>query len=69
MKIFRYEVELINDNDNDYYKTGLVISESKEMAEKQVYQHYDEKTTDYVCPRILLTEISTTQNLIIEDGL
>lgn len=69
MKIFRYEVELINDNDNDYYKTGLVISESKEMAEKQVYQHYDEKTTDYVCPRILLTEISTKQSLIIEDGL
>ena len=69
MKIFRYEVELINDNDNDYYKTGLVISESKEMAEKQVYQYYDEKTTDYVCPRILLTEINTTQNLIIEDDL
>lgn len=43
MKIFRYEVGLTNDNDNDYYKTGLVISESKEMAEKQVYQHYDEK--------------------------
>lgn len=69
MKIFRYEVGLTNDNDNDYYKTGIVISESKEMAEKQVYQHYDEKTTDYVCPRILLIEINTTQNLIIEDGL
>ena len=69
MKIFRYEVELTNDNDNDYYKTGLVISESKDMAKKQVYQYYDKKTTDYVCPRILLTEINTTQNLIIEDGL
>lgn len=67
MKIFRYKVELTNDN--DYYKTGLVINENKEMAEKQVYQYYDKKTTDYVCPRILLTEINTIQNLIIEDRL
>lgn len=67
MKIFRYKVELTNDN--DYYKTGLVINENKEMAEKQVYQYYDKKTTDYVCPSILLTEINTIQNLIIEDRL
>ena len=69
MKIFRYKVGLTNDNDNDYYKTGLVINENKEMAEKQVYQYYDKKTTDYVCPSILLTEINTIQNLIIEDRL
>lgn len=43
MKIFRYKVELTNDNDNDYYKTGLVINENKEIAEKQVYQYYDKK--------------------------
>lgn len=69
MKIFKYEIEFTNDNDKDYHKTGIVISESKETAGKQVYQHYDKKTTDYVYPGVLLTEMNIIDGLIIEDEI
>ena len=67
MKIFRYEIELINDNDKEYYKTGIIISESKEEEQEKVYEHYDSRTTDYVSHNVLLNEINMEENMIIED--
>ena len=69
MKLFRYEIELINDNDRSYYKTGIIISENKEEAETKVYEHYDSRTTDYVSHNVLLNEINMKENLIIEDEI
>lgn len=67
IKVFKYEVMLSNDNDRDYYKTGLVVSESEEKAQNEVYEYYDAKTTDYVSHNIILTEISLDEGIIIED--
>ena len=58
---------LSDDNDRDYYKTGLVVSESEEKAQNEIYEHYDAKTTDYVSHNIILTEISLDEGIIIED--
>ena len=58
MKIFNYQIELTDDNDKDYWKSGIVISESKEKATTDVYNHYDNSTTDYVFPNVILTEIT-----------
>ena len=67
MKLFKYEIELINDNDRSYYKTGIIISKNKEDAQRKVYEYYDNKTTDYVSHNVLLNEIHIKENLIIED--
>lgn len=67
IKVFKYEVMLSNDNDRDYYKTGLVVSESEEKAQNEIYEYYDDKTTDYVSHNIILTEISLDEGIIIED--
>lgn len=67
MKIFKYEIELTNDNDKDYYKTGIVISDSKEAAQTEVYDYYDSRTTDYVSHNVLLNEIDIKEGFIIED--
>ncbi|MCJ7965739.1 hypothetical protein MT487_01465 [Lachnospiraceae bacterium NSJ-171] len=67
IKVFKYEVMLSNDNDRDYYKTGLVVSESEEKAQNEIYEYYDAKTTDYVSHNIILTEISLDEGIIIED--
>ena len=67
MKLFRYEIELINDNDRSYYKTGIIISENEEEACEKVYEHYDSRTTDYVSRNVLLNEIDMEEKLIIED--
>ena len=67
MKIFRYEVELSDDNDRDYHKTGLIVSENKEKAETKVYEYYDARTTDYVSHNIVLTEINSHEGIIIEN--
>lgn len=66
MKLFRYEIEHINDNDRSYYKTGIIISENEEDAETKVYEHYDSRTTDYVSHNVLLDEVSMEEGLIIE---
>ena len=67
IKVFKYEVMLSNDNDRDYYKTGLVVSESEEKAQNEIYEYYDAKTTDYVSHNIILTEISLDEGINIED--
>lgn len=67
LKLFKYEIELINDNDRSYYKTGIIISENKEDAQIKVYEYYDNRTTDYVSHNVLLNEIDMKENLIIED--
>lgn len=67
MKIFKYEIELTNDNDKDYYKTGIVVSDNKEAAQREVYDYYDSRTTDYVSHNILLNEINVDKSIIIED--
>ena len=67
MKIFKYEIELTNDNDKDYYRTGIVISDNKGTAQEEVYNYYDNKTTDYVSHNVLLSEITTEKSMIIED--
>lgn len=67
IKLFRYEVGLSDDNDRDYYKTGLIVSENKEKAKTKVYEYYDARTTDYVYHNMILTEISLDEGIIIED--
>ena len=67
LKLFKYEIELINDNDRSYYKTGIIISENKEDAQIKIYEYYDNRTTDYVSHNVLLNEIHMKENLIIED--
>lgn len=67
MKIFKYEVQLTNDNDEDYYKTGIVISDCPENAEKEVFNEYNQKTMDYVSPSVSLLEIKTDRKAIIEN--
>lgn len=67
MKIFKYEIELTDDNDKDYHKTGIIVSDSKETAQKEVYEYYDSRTTDYVSHNVLLNEINIKEGLIIED--
>ena len=67
MKIFKYEIELTDDNDKDYYKTGIIISDSKETAQKEIYEYYDSRTTDYVSHNVLLNEIDIKEGIIIED--
>ena len=67
MKIFRYEIELINDNDKEYYKTGIVISDNREAAQAEVYEYYDNRTTDYVSHNVLLNEVDVDKSVIIED--
>ena len=67
MKIYRYDIELSDDNDRDYHQTGIIVTENKEKAESQIYNYYDNKTTDYVSHIITLTEIDTSKGIIIED--
>ena len=67
MKIFKYEIELTNDNDIDYCKTGIIISESEETAQVEVYDYYDNRTTDYVSHNVLLNEIDVGKSMIIEE--
>lgn len=67
MKVFRYEIGLSDDNDKDYEKTGIIVSENKEAAEKEVYFYYDKRTTDYVEQNVYLEEIDIGKSLIIED--
>lgn len=67
LKLFKYKIELINDNDESYYKTGIIISENKEEAQIKVYEYYDNRTTDYVDHNVLLNDIDMKENLIIED--
>lgn len=67
MKIFKYEIELTNDNDRDYCRTGIVISNNKETAQKEVYEYYDGRTTDYVSHNVLLNEVDVDKSVIIED--
>lgn len=67
LKIFKYEIELTDDNDKDYYKTGIIISDSKETAQEEVYEYYDSRTTDYVSHNVLLNEINVEKSMIIED--
>lgn len=67
MKIFKYEIELTDDNDKDYCKTGIIISESKETAQVEVYDYYDNRTTDYVSHNVLLNEIDVGKSMIIEE--
>lgn len=67
MKVFRYEIGLSDDMDRDYEKTGILVSENKETAEKEVYSYYDKRTTDYVEQNVYLEEIDTSKSLIIED--
>ena len=67
MKVFRYEIGLSDDMDRDYEKTGLIVSETKETAEKEVYSYYDKRTTDYVEQNVYLEEIDTSKALILED--
>ena len=67
MKIFKYEIELTNDNDKDYCKTGIIISESEETAQVEVYDYYDNRTTDYVSHNVLLNEIDVGKSMIIEE--
>lgn len=67
MKIFKYEIELTNDNDIDYCKTGIIISESEETAQVEIYDYYDNRTTDYVSHNVLLNEIDVGKSMIIEE--
>lgn len=67
MKVFRYEIGLSDDMDRDYEKTGIIVSENKETAEKEVYSYYDKRTTDYVEQNVYLEEIDTSKALILED--
>lgn len=67
MKVFRYEIGLSDDMDRDYEKTGIIVSENKETAEKEVYSYYDKKTTDYVEQNVYLEEIDTSKAVILED--
>lgn len=67
MKVFKYEIGLSDDMDRDYEKTGIIVSENKETAEKEVYSYYDKRTTDYVEKNVYLEEIYTHKSLIIED--
>ena len=67
MKIFKYEIELTDDRDRDYCRTGIIISNNKETAQKEVYDYYDNRTTDYVNHNVLLSEITTEKGMIIED--
>ena len=67
MKVFRYEIGLSDDRDRDYEKTGIIVSENKETAEKEVYSYYDKKTTDYVEQNVYLEEIDTSKAVILED--
>ena len=66
MKVFRYEICLSDDMDRDYEKTGLIVSENKETAAKEVYSYYDKRTTDYVEQNVYLEEIDTSKALILE---
>ena len=67
MRVFRYEIGLSDDMDRDYEKTGIIVSENKETAEKEVYSYYDKRTTDYVEQNVYLEEIDTSKALILED--
>ena len=67
MKVFRYEIGLSDDMDRDYEKTGIIVSENKETAEKEVYSYYDKRTTAYVEQNVDLEEIDTSKALILED--
>lgn len=67
MRVFKYEIELANDNDRDYCKTGIIICDNKETAQKEVYDYYNNRTTDYIFPTVLLNEIDTKKSMIIED--
>lgn len=67
MRVFRYEIGLSDDRDIDYERTGIIISENKETAAKEVYSYYDKRTTDYVEQNVYLEEIDTSKSLIIED--
>ena len=67
MKVFRYEIGLSDDTDRDYEKTGIVVSENKDTAEKEVYSYYDKRTTDYVEQNVYLEEIDTSKAVILED--
>ena len=67
MKVFRYEIGLSDDMDRDYEKTGIIVSENKETAAKEVYSYYDKKTTDYVEQNVYLEEIDTSKVVILED--
>ena len=66
MEIFKYEIELTNEYDVDYYKIGIIVSQDEETAVKEVYDYYDERTIDYVSHNILLTKIDNRKSLIIE---
>ena len=37
MKIYRYDIELSDDNDRDYHKTGIIVSENKESSKKILF--------------------------------
>lgn len=67
MRVFRYEIGLSDYMDRDYEKTGIIVSENKETAEKEVYSYYDKRTTDYVEQNVYLEEIDTSKALILED--
>ena len=67
MKVFRYEIGLSDGMDRDYEKTGIIVSENKETAEKEVYSYYDKRTTDYVEQNVYLEEIDTSKAVILED--
>ena len=66
MEVFKYEIELTDDNDRDYYKIGIIVSQNEETAAKEVYDYYDKKTTDYVRHNVLLTRVDDRGSLIIE---
>lgn len=67
IKVFKYEIELSDDNDRDYYKTGIIVSENEEKASQSVYEYYERRTTDYVDRNIILEEIGLDKEMIIEN--
>lgn len=67
MKVFKYEIELTDDNDKDYCRSGIVISNNRETAQAEVYEYYDSRTTDYASHNVLLNEIDISKSIIIEE--
>ena len=67
MKVFEYEITLTDDNDNDYCKTGVIISENKNTAMNYLYQYYESGTTDYVDHDSIILKEITGKNIIIEE--
>lgn len=66
MEVFKYEIELTDDNDKDYYKIGIIVSQDEETAVKEVYDYYDKRTTDYVSHNVLLTKVDDRKGVVIE---